>query len=520
MKSIFWIVILAAFAAALLAVNPMVDAAPLTQQDATPTAKPTRKNGGQPAKAKTPKPKGAPNKTPIPTLQAVSPEFEDADDGSAAPLAAAASGPMTSRILVFNPDPSGSATVQIDIYNAGGMVEHTSTVNVSKNGAKLVTLPASLGSSFQGGAVVSSDKNVQAIVVGANKKNTARDAYEGTAAPATDVTLPFVRHLAQNTQNTLLAIQNTSPNAAKVTVTFYNPNGSVANTQNANLAGHQPLYLNTNTLFPTGTFVGSARVTANQNVAVAAQTLYYLDTAAFDGESAADQDTLLFLSQAQRKLNRAGVAQNWSELYVRNNGVNPTTITVEFYSSAGALVHTETVNNVPAQGLAQFALQDGAFAALGNSYNGWAKVSSSGEAIVASALAVYAKGKRMYSVNLLPNAATALRYVCGDTSRTGDQITRLNILNLGSKKAKIQVVLYKGDSGAKTATAKMSIPANNMATVLLSDPAFNNAGTNYQGMAIVRSKGTAAPKLVVTANNPFGSSKLTGTTGYQCSALP
>lgn len=501
MKRLYLFGFLAVIAAVLALSFAMVDAAPPAQGGETPAAKPKA------------------NKTPLPTLQAVTADPDDTDDVGDTAVTATSAGAMTSKILVFNPDSAGDATVQIDVYNLGGTVAHSTTVNVSKNGAKLVTLPGGLGSNFQGGAVVLSDKNVQALVIGANKKNNARDAYEGATSPGTDVVLPFVRHLAQNTQNTLLAIQNTTANPAAVTVTLYDASGAAVNTQNANLVAYQPLYLNTNTLFPTSTFVGSARVTSNQNIAVAAQSQYLQDPAAFNGQSTAAQDTTLFISAVVRKVSGAGVGQNWSELYVRNNGGSATNITVEFYSTTGAPVGSQTANDIAPNGSAQFVLKDAAFDSLGRNFNGWAKVTSSGEPIAAAALSNYSKGKRMYGMDATPNSDAAARAVCGDVFRTPNQTSRMTILNTGSTKAKTRIFLYDANTGARISKAKLNVPPNAATTVLLSDPGFVKAGTNYEGMALVKIAGAAPPNVVVTVNTPYGSPKLTGTVGYQCTSL-
>lgn len=508
MKRSFLVGIFVLLTVAFLAFNLNADAGAPAQD---PTPKPTR--------ARTRAPKPTPTAGATATIDATLPVADDTDAEAAIEIAPTAPGPMTSQILVFNPD-SAAATVQIDIYNTGGVVVYTTTVTVEKKGAKLVSLPGSLGTNFQGGAQISSDKNVQAIVLGANSNKNARDAYEGANTPALDVTLPFVRHLAANTQNTILAIQNTTGNSANVAMTFYNTDGTTAKVQNALVAAHQVVYYNTNTLFATPPFLGSARVVSDQNIAVAIETLYYKDTAAFLGMVASDMDTSVYLNQAQRKVNGGSVASNWSEIFARNNGNAATDITIDFYAPTGALVTSQTAAAVAPKGMAQFVLSDAAFAALGSNYNGWAKISSTGQPLAVSALQVLSKGKRMYGNNGLANARTSSSYVCGDAERNTTQSSHLAILNTDSAAtAKIQVRLYKNDTGGKAASYKVNIPPNTLVNVLLSDTAFAAAGTDYQGMALVEAKGTSAPKLVVTVNNPYGSSKLTGTTGYACTGM-
>ena len=460
---------------------------------------------------------------PKPTVTAT-PVPESIDEASAAnepEISPVSPGAMTSQIVVFNPDTSGAATVQIDIYDSAGNVAYTTTVTVNANGAKIITLPSSLGTNFQGSAAISSDKNIQALAVAANGTNTARDAYEGMSAPATNLVVPFARHLAANTQNSILAIQNTTASAADVYVTFYDATGSAATAAiTQSLSAHQPLYLNTNTIFPSATFTGSIGITSTQNIAAALQTRYFKDTGAIRALASGNQDTIVYLNALQRKLNATGVPQSWTEIFVRNNGTNATDITIEFFTNAGASLGTQTASAVPANGSAQFLLNDSAFALLGSSYAGWAKISSTGEPLVASSIAVISKGKRMTSVDGLANAQVTTRYVCGDTSRNATQTSQLTLLNTEARNAKVLVRLYDPNSGAQVAQATIILLPRAATTIKLSDPLFAAAGTNFQGMTLVRAKGTTPPKIIAAVTNPYGSSKLTGTTGYVCGALP
>ncbi len=512
MKRFLILVILAAVTLALFAWNATDNASAFAKKTPTPTPKPTRERTRQPKSTSQAKKTRAPKATPTPE-PVVADDAEGLDNPEISPVSP---GAMTSQILVFNPDTSGAATVQIDIYNAGGAVAYTTTETINANGAKLITLPGSLGANFQGSAIISSDKNVQALALAANSNNSAREAYEGTSAPATHLTLPFARHLAADTQNTILAIHNTTDANANVTITFYNPDGSQANQQNATLAARQPLYLNTNTLFPGGAFTGSVDVTSTQNVAAALESLYYKDSTSLRALSPNEQDSTVFLNFVERKLNKKGAAQNWSEIFVRNNGANATNVMLDLYDVTGALVTSQTANGVAANGMAQFTLDDAAFAALGNSYVGSAKITSGGEPLGVAALDVISKGKRLTGVNGVANAQAVSRYVCGDTSRMTSQIS---ILNTEARNAKVQIRLYDPSTGAKLVQTRIKLTANAVTTVKLSDTMFAAAGTNFQGIAIVRAGGKTPAKIVVTANTPYGSQKLSGTTGYTCSAI-
>ena len=178
MKQLLILIILSLSALALVAPQLPFAADALAQTAPTATPRPTRVR----------QPKAV--VTPEPTATA---EPEEADSAELAPVAP---GAMTSQIVVFNPDTTGSATVQIEIYDSAGAAVFTTTENISPNGAKIIAVPNTLGANFQGNAIISSDKNVQALALAANGNHNARDAYEGVSAPATQLTFPLARHLA------------------------------------------------------------------------------------------------------------------------------------------------------------------------------------------------------------------------------------------------------------------------------------------------------------------------------------
>ena len=475
----------------------------LAQAAPTATTRPTRVR----------QPKTTPTPAPIETV-------ESDENAAGAELAPVAPGAMTSQIVVFNPDTSGSATVQIDVYNSAGTVAYTTTESVSPNGAKMITLPNSLDANFQGNAVISSDKNVQAIALAANGNNNAREAYEGTSAPATNLVFPFARHLANNTQNSILAIQNTTTFNADVTITFYRADGTQAHQQVTTIPAHQPLYLNTNAIFPGTTFTGSITLDSTQNIGAALQTRYAKDTAALRALTSTEQDTLVFLNQVERKVNAKNVPQNWSEIFVRNNGANATDITIEFFSAAGASLGTQSAIAVPANGSAQFLLNDSMFAFLGNSFVGWAKLTSTGEPLDVSTLSVISQGKRLTGVDGLANSQVNARYVCGNTARSATENSQLTLLNTEKRKAKIIVRLFEPNTGAKLVQRTIKLAPNAATTVTFSDSLFAAAGSDFHGITIVQARGTTPPKIIASVSNPYGSSKLMGTTGYLCSAIP
>ena len=174
----------------------------------------------------TPVPRRTRTATPLPTVTDVGDDISPGDVSDSSVDAAAAApispGTMTSSIFVFNPDTS-TATVGITIIKSDGTTAYTfPTFTVAANGAVAKSLPSSIKSPFAGSAVVSSDKNVQAFVTDSNENKPARDEYEGTLSPNANLVLPLVRHLAPNTQNSIIAVQNTGNASADITLQLYN----------------------------------------------------------------------------------------------------------------------------------------------------------------------------------------------------------------------------------------------------------------------------------------------------------
>lgn len=482
---------------------------------ATRTRRPTRTVTPSPTVYGTvaaPIPTAAPSDTDVPV--------DNSEIIDAAEISPVSPGPMTSQVVIFNPDATGVATVLLNILNMDGARVFTDTKTINPRGARLISLP-SLGSNFQGGAVVSSDKKIQAMVVDANSGQTARDAYEGTGAPSSTLTLPFVRHLGEN-QNSVAAIQNTSNATGHVTFTYFDPSGTPIDGRDLTLAPLASGYVNTANFFADSQFIGSARITSDQSIAVAEESLYYEDTAAFRGLTSSDEGTILYLPFVQRQLNNKGVAGAWSETFVRNNGGAPTDMTIEYYSSAGAPLASLTATQVQPNGLAQFSSKDAALAALGSNYGGWAKISSGGQPIAVSAVNAQNRGRRLVGISAIVDGKTAKKLVCGDAYRSSNQNSNLYILNTHpSINAKVKIHLYDPNSGAQLAVVPLTVPPNSVVTSSLGGSGYSGAGSSYQGMVMVTASGSkAASKVAAMVYTPYiNNGKVTSATSYTCNRL-
>ncbi len=480
-----------------------------------------------PAAKSTPVPQQAVTATPVPSSPddggaGPADNAPDLDVGAAA-LAPTNPGPMTSKILVFNLD-TATATVSIKIVRMDGSTAYTfPNFTVAKSGAVAKALPSSIASPFKGSAVVSSDKNVQAFVTDSNGTNTARDEYDGTLLPNANLVLPFVRHLAPNTQNSIIAVQNTSTGPANITLNLFNQSGTPVATQTINsVASNASAYFDTNTIFPSGTFIGSAEISAGGvPLAASEQTRYLKDTASFRALSpglapAGDEGTKLYAGFVERQKNSSGVLIRWSELYARNDGTAPTNITVKFYSSAGVLALSTAPTTVPPKGIAQFLTNAAAFSSLTKStsyYKGWAVITSSNsQPMTLYALAARSSGTQLFATSGI--ASTGTRFACGDALRIGTpaQYSMINIVNPGGTgtSANVTIQVYK-PSGAPGGTKSITVGVNKLVSVSLSDSAFSTAGA--EGLAVVKSTGANPAPIFASVFTPFGSG---GVTSYNC----
>jgi hypothetical protein len=335
--------------------------------------------------------------------------------------------------------------------------------------------------------------------------------------------LPFVRHLAPTKQNSLIAVQNTSSGPANITLNLYDPGGNLVAAPTTN--GVAPLataYFDTGTLFPAGTFLGSAEISAGGTIALAGseQTRYLKDTASFQALTPADEGSTLYVGFVERQRNTAGVPLRWTELYARNDGSSPTDIRLQFYSAAGVLMSaaSKTRTQVPPKGLAQFLTNAAEFSLLTKTttyFKGWAVLTSgnSPQPLSLYALSARSSGTQLFGTSGF--AATGTQFACGDLLRYSSpaQNSTLNLVNTGGTAATVTVQLYKPTTGGGAGKKTLAVGAHRLVSLVLTDSAFAGAGTTFEGLGVVTSSG---PPLLVSVFSPYGSG---GLTSYNCLRL-
>lgn len=483
----------------ILGMSGIVDASSLTFGRATD--RPTRDLTEKPRKTKTSEPAAQ---------ETVTPEATPVVD-----VEALAAGALSSQVLVLNSDRGGTARVSIDVYDDAGGVAFSDTFKLKQNGAKVVTLPKAVGVDFMGSARVVADRRVQALVLDANGDGTASDAYEVVRGGSNTLTLPYLRHLALATQNSLIAIQNTSSVATNATLTAYDVAGSVILAHPVGIPPRASVYLKTDDLFGATAFVGSAVITADQPLAAAELTTYKQDTASLRAYTVQDEGTRLVAPGVERKRNKKDTLTAWNELYVRNNGAAAADIKVEYYSQKGDKTGTITRTNIPAGGLAMFDTSTAEFQFLGKKFVGWASVESTGDTpIVVHSLAAQGRGKQFVGVGGVARPQINGRSVCGSVSTSAKVRSTLTLSNpRGKEDAVVRVRLYDREEGAQVSDFNVAVKSNAQAKITTE----NGLPTNFQGIALVGVDGGDSRSIIaMVTTQTLNGKRVQSTSGYVC----
>lgn len=483
----------------------------------TNTPRPTRPDTRTPRSTKTPEATAEPSATDKPTRKPTKTGTPSAgvqrDDGSEG------FGVLTSQLLILNPDRSGTANVTLKVYNAQGAVAFADSFKLVENGAKLVTLPASVGKEFLGSARITANRRVQALVLDSSGDGAANDSYEATSAASNALTLPFVRHLQLGKKspfavNSVIAIQNASSETADATITAYDAGGKEILAHPVTISPYASAYVNTTDLFPNTSFVGSARITSTQPLAAAEVLTGAQDTASLRALNSSDVGTRLVVPGIERKLGKKNRVNAWSDLFVRNEGAAPTDITVSYYSRTGQLKGKGTRSSVAAGGLARFNTGLDEFAALGKKFSGWATVASTQNAPLAVySLASKSRGKQLVGIGALPRSRLNGSAVCGDVSVSVKETSVITMINSDSKdKAVVHVRLFAQVDGAHVAQLDIAVAPNGQRDL----SSQNGLPANFQGLAILKTEGKNKSIAAMVTTQTVQGKRALGVSGYVC----
>jgi hypothetical protein len=482
-----------------------------TRQD-SPTGEPTRR----PTRDRTTNPK------PTRDLTA-NPKPTRASDATATPVPApknknAAVKPrrLTSRLLIVNPHRTGNARVKIEVFDSDGNVAHTQNIKIQKNAAKIFTLPESVGNNFLGSARITANRRIQALVLDSDNGGTSSDTYEATGSAPGALTLPLVRHIAPGTQNSIIAIQNTASAPAAGSFTAYDANGAEVLSHPLSIPPNASVYLNTDDLFGSTQFLGSARITADRTLAAAELTLNKHDSASFDALYERDSNNKHVVLGIERKRRKDGKLNGWNELYVRNDEGAPSDITVKYYKKTGKVSGKLTRKNVPPGGLAVFDTREADLNFLGLRFSGWATVTGkNGARVSVHSLASRTRAKQWMGLESIVRSRINGRGVCGDLQANPAGKSILTLVNTHAKqKALVHLRFYKHEKGQALGSHDLELKPNSQISLVPG----KGLPTNFRGIVLIDANtGDAGRIVAMVTTQTFKNGVANGTTAYLCS---
>jgi len=363
------------------------------------------------------------------------------------------SDPWVAGIQVANLD-SQPATVTIEFYNTSGTLVYTyvDSTPIAAGDARTYYVPAilpdSVAISFRGSAVVSSERNIAAIVnenagSGAGydqPPGILRGSYTGIRAAETATTLYMpVATKAFYGFNSQMVVQNAGA-TANITFEFFKTSGvSIATYVASSVAANASKIVELDTLTPTtgsipSGFGGSVKVTSSSNLAGMVNNMTSGVLQTYNALSASDGGTTLYAPAVFN--NYYGYV---SSVQVQNVGSVPTDITVTY---SDGIVKTATAVG-PNQAALFYQPSEGHAA-------GWA-----GSATVASSAAnVVAVAAQLSSVkasnyNAASGGATQIVAPALFKAFYGYD-TALTVMNIGSVATDISVSYSDGLSASAT----------------------------------------------------------------------
>jgi hypothetical protein len=276
------------------------------------------------------------------------------------PLVAAAAGPNpgtgNARIFAMNLDTGGQAHVVADFYNQAGTVAYSDSANVPFAGfASWDTQLTGLPSGWLGSAILSSDRPIAAVTHvkwtgGAGGDGITAAAYTGFSQGANEIYAPSL--FKRTYQSSKITVQNTETGNASVTVAFYTRGNSTAvHTLTDTIPGGAQRtydvwdYAAIPTAGPdpgTDNWVGAAKITSPQKVAVVVTTLWRWGSSVYPG--VATPATKLYLPSIFKK--KYANWQIYSGAIVMNPNSSTANLTMYFYNRDGTLAVTPVSQSI------------------------------------------------------------------------------------------------------------------------------------------------------------------------------
>lgn len=353
--------------------------------------------------------------------------------------------PRTSHTLVKNMEDI-TAALHVEYYADNGTLKKSLDDQLAPGGSKTFHASdyAELGPSFLGSMVVSSDRQIVAVVI--NAGSTSHDIYEGTNQGDTDQILPSI-HWA-SLQYSLVGYQNTDPSVqATVAITYYSQAGAVLATRLETIPPSSAVHHDLRTIVTCSTnCVGSARATSVSGQRIAASVIesQFDETYSYRGFSPSQAATVLYMPAVHR--NPGG---QFSHILVKNlDDNNPNVVRVTYYDQSGSQVDQFT-KEIAAKGSYTFHATDGwpeTPTHLG--IVGSAKVeSTSGRQLLAVTIETTPFGIYSYDALNDTDAASCLLFPAAHRN-PGGQFSHALIQNQSTSQQAVLTVKYFNQAGA------------------------------------------------------------------------
>jgi hypothetical protein len=242
---------------------------------------------------------------------------------------------------------SNEASLKIEYLNLDGTIACTDNDTLGANASRgywslqVVCDIGSLPMGFIGGVKVTSTEDI--LAVGRPHLGAQITTYNGFSDGSTSMYVPMLFRKAFSNYNAALYLQNVSGNSAGITIEYVDSDGTVAATQNVNLASGaiSSIWLPSVAGLADG-FAGGARITATQAIIAVGRPHLGSEITAYNGTPAGS--TSAYLPMLFRN---AYVAPYQAAFYIQNTSGNTASVGISFYDNAGVLSCIKSISLAP-----------------------------------------------------------------------------------------------------------------------------------------------------------------------------
>lgn len=366
-------------------------------------------------------------------------------------------GTYSTGLQVVNMEAS-TANVTITFYDASGNpTSHGDTIAAS--GSKTYFPLPAVSSGFSGSAVVSSDKQV-AAVLNMQRDPAGRAAYVGVSEGSTEVLIPLLLKNHGSTNNTtFFKVQNAGTADATVNVAY-----SDGTTGNATVVPGAAATFDQGTESHTGSMF-AGKVTSNQPIVVTVVQENSTRVFAYGAFPGGTTNPVIPLVNVQPAKSYA------TGIQIQNGGTSSTEVTLTYYPAPGSNMGTQCteVKTIAAGASANFALAAfsgaapvaGSTCAQGMRFIGSAKVTtnSTSQPLVAIVNQQQPDGGSAYSAFNAANASDTVVFpLIKNLYGSAQGVTGFNVMNVGASTTNVSCVITGKANGvdeSATVTAEL-----------------------------------------------------------------